>query len=477
MVMKITTAASAYFAGGETSLSGPVTAADIDASTPLVRFYLQYLVKPSQWLLRRSAFTWVVNTTTAVACVTVGVSTYVEDPSPDAAILRDIVFVPLWYVDLLVVMIFLLEVIVRFVAKKFRPLRFFFDPSDPSGAVAEGKWNSFDLFVVIVTLFPIAVTPSPQLALEQIRAEALGEGTDSGSVNGLAPVLRLLRLARLLKIFKSVAQLQVILRGLGRGIQSVGYVVLMLILVLYIFAVIAMIFFSPHDPFAYPSLIETLVNLFRAATLEDWTDLMYVTLYSCDPRSGYPAAPPRGRWMCRGPSEGVARQTPTAWFQVMAMAYWVAFIIVASFVMLSLFVGAITLGMAESVEEVLEEKREVETERARRKGLQTRERLERSGKLREVRKLWIEIARTSMQKTPDDQLSTYMASLLSSDGDEEEGAFRCSGAIGDAYIRLGGSMQTFLATKTFNVTMLFTILFASIVVGMEAGRDERGRLV
>merc|ERR1719421_1178703 len=102
-------------------------------------------------------------------------------------------------------------------------MRFFYDPFDKGGGWQEGKWNSFDLFVVIVTIIPFFITPSVAAA----REAAMSEDSD---LSGFAPVLRLLRLARLLKIFKSVAQLQVILRGLARGIQSVVYVSLMLVL-------------------------------------------------------------------------------------------------------------------------------------------------------------------------------------------------------------------------------------------------------
>ena len=42
-----------------------------------------------------------------------------------------------------------------------------------------------------------------------------------------------------------------------------------------------MIFFHPIDPFAFPNLGTTMVNLFRAATLEDWTDIMYTSWYGC----------------------------------------------------------------------------------------------------------------------------------------------------------------------------------------------------
>ena len=39
------------------------------------------------------------------------------------------------------------------------------------------------------------------------------------------------------------------------------------------------------------------------------------------------------------------------------MFYWVSYVLLASLVTLSLFIGAITLGMAESMEEVLEDKK------------------------------------------------------------------------------------------------------------------------
>lgn len=73
----------------------------------------------------------------------------------------------------------------------------------------EGRWNVFDLFVVLVTIIPLLSAPTPARA-----REALQTGSES-EIAGFAPVLRLLRLARLLKIFKSVVQLQVILNGLA----------------------------------------------------------------------------------------------------------------------------------------------------------------------------------------------------------------------------------------------------------------------
>jgi hypothetical protein len=71
-----------------------------------MRLYLVLVVKPSQWLLTRHEFTWLVNVTTGVAVVSVGVSTYVDDPSPSPGMRQfaERMFDPLWYLDLVIVL-------------------------------------------------------------------------------------------------------------------------------------------------------------------------------------------------------------------------------------------------------------------------------------------------------------------------------------------------------------------------------------
>lgn len=66
------------------------------------------------------------------------------------------------------------------------------------------------------------------------------------------------------------------------GIKAVGYIAILLFLVFYIFAVAGMIAFRENDPFHFRSIPVTLVTLFRAATMEDWTDIMYISIYGCD---------------------------------------------------------------------------------------------------------------------------------------------------------------------------------------------------
>ena len=118
-----------------------------------------------------------------------------------------------------------------------------------------------------------------------------------------------------------------IIRGLVRGLYSVFYVSILVLLMLYIFGIIAMIVFRANDPFAFPNLGATMVNLFRAATLEDWTDIMYTSWYGC---KNYPMAPNSTQavalgWICTetmGSGPGV-------------FLYWVIFIFVVGLVMLS----------------------------------------------------------------------------------------------------------------------------------------------
>ena len=105
------------------------------------------------------------------------------------------------------------------------------------------------------------------------------------------------------------------------GISSIGYIAILLFLVFYLFAVMGMLLFKESDPAHFSGLGHAMVSLFRAATMEDWSDLMYVSIYGCDPNFGYPAAPPRGRWLCASAHEQSLIMSPIG--QVAAVMYWV----------------------------------------------------------------------------------------------------------------------------------------------------------
>lgn len=104
--------------------------------------------------------------------------------------------------------------------------------------------------------------------------------------SGAASALRLLRLLRVLKLVRAVPQLQVILSGLLAGMTSIGYILLLLVLVFYLFGILCMVMFKENDELHFEHVFLTLLSLFRMATLEDWTDIMYTNMFTCD-KYGY----------------------------------------------------------------------------------------------------------------------------------------------------------------------------------------------
>ena len=115
----------------------------------------------------------------------------------------------------------------------------------------EWRWNAFD-FVVVVLCYPFAASLT----------------------GGNAAVLRLMRLARLMKLLKKIPQLQMIVMGLAGGLSSIVYIVILLLLVFYLYAIVGVMYFSTNDPWHFGTLHVAMVTLFRAATLEDWTEIM-----------------------------------------------------------------------------------------------------------------------------------------------------------------------------------------------------------
>jgi len=196
----------------------------------------------------------------------------------------------------------------------------------------EWKWNNFDFFIVVACYLPadLFAGGEPPVAL-----------------------LRLLRLARLVKIFKKIPQLQMIVMGLAGGIKSIGYIVILLLLVFYLYAIVGITIFRTNDPWHYRDLQTTMLTLFRASTLEDWTDIMYISIYGCDHYASNYVGPElwtpdnKNDW-CRTPEQS----------QFLSPLFWVSFVVVSALVMLSLFIGAVTMSMTESMEQMKEEQEE-----------------------------------------------------------------------------------------------------------------------
>ena len=60
-----------------------------------------------------------------------------------------------------------------------------------------------------------------------------------------------------------------------------GFIAIILFIFFYVFAIIGMIMFKENDPWHFGTLHISLLTLFRCATLEDWTDVMYINMHGC----------------------------------------------------------------------------------------------------------------------------------------------------------------------------------------------------
>ena len=173
--------------------------------------------------------------------------------------------------------IFIAEIAIRLVACWPRPLAFF-----------SNGWNIFDFAVVTASLLP-----------------------QSGPFAMVARLARLMRITRLVSMFP---ELRLIIGTMVRSIPSMGHVILLLSLLLYVYAILGFHFFRDADPAHWRSLGTALLTLFQMLTLEGWVEIQGAVL---------PAYP----W---------------AWL------YFSSFVLVAVFVVVNLFI-AVVINNLESV--------------------------------------------------------------------------------------------------------------------------------
>ena len=99
-------------------------------------------------------------------------------------------------------------------------------------------------------------------------------------------VLRLLRLIRLLELFKHSTQMQMIIKGLVEGMSSAIFVLVILFLVFYMYAAVGVMYFSAQDPWHFGDLLLGFVTLYKTTTLDNWSEAMYINYYGCEAYPG-----------------------------------------------------------------------------------------------------------------------------------------------------------------------------------------------
>lgn len=142
--------------------------------------------------------------------------------------------------DVFITVFFLFEIVVRFIADEDK--RNFFKKG----------WNVFDTLVVAISLIPIDDSEMALLA-------------------------RLVRVFRVLRMVSVVPELRVLINSLIKALPQLGYVVLLMFIIFYIYAAVGSYIFKDINPVLWGDIAISMLTLFRVMTFEDWTDVMYET--------------------------------------------------------------------------------------------------------------------------------------------------------------------------------------------------------
>lgn len=194
------------------------------------------------------------------------------------------------------------------------------------GAFWRDPWSIFDFVVVGIALLPAA---------------------------GPFAVLRALRVLRVMRLLTIVPSMRRVVGALLAAIPGLGSIVLMLGVIYYVFAVIATNLFAADFPDWFGHIGRSLYTLFQVMTLESWS---------------------------MGISRPVMESFPYAW------AFFVPFILVATFTILNLFIAIIVDTMqkmhAEEKEETEQALRAITHEEAEGLAVQIRHLRREVGELR-----------------------------------------------------------------------------------------------
>ncbi|MFE7427951.1 MULTISPECIES: ion transporter [unclassified Streptomyces] len=181
---------------------------------------------------------------------------------------------------------FTVEILLRCAAHADRPGDFFRDP-----------WNMFDVLVVALAFLPFA--------------------------RENATVLRLLRLARVLRAARFLPQLRIVIVAVGKSLPGTLSFLLIGTLLLYVYAMVGWVFFADDNPEHFGSLGRAALSLFLLITLDGLGDAV---------REGLEIS----RW---------------------TIVYFASFVLLGSFLLVNLLIGVVINS--------LEEARELEMTRER----------------------------------------------------------------------------------------------------------------
>ena len=226
-----------------------------------------------------------------------------------------------FFIDSIALVIFALEFVCKVLMEGDRPLQYLLNPKT-------GALNAFDGFLVVVSVIDMAMS------------------TSEGELHEYA-VLRILRLLRLLSLVNKQQQLRLIIIGIVEGLKNSVYIILLLLLVVYMAGVLSVRLFAENDPGNFGSLPVAMITLFQVSTVTTSSPLAYTAIYGCDTYSGLATTEQQlslgisgrslERFQILTATRLTARQSSPVFFML--------FTILTAFILMSLFVGAITMAM------------------------------------------------------------------------------------------------------------------------------------
>ena len=184
-----------------------------------------------QSIANNRLFEWTAVTVIVVSALLLGAKTF--ELSPPTQTLLEIL-------DWGITVFFVCEIGLRFIATPEKK-KFFSD-----------GWNVFDTIIVSISLIP------------------------SGGADQVL-IARLIRVFRVLRMVSIIPELRVLLNSLIKALPQLGYVLLLMFIIFYIYAAIGTTLFESINPTLWGDIAVSLLTLFRVMTFEDWTDVMYET--------------------------------------------------------------------------------------------------------------------------------------------------------------------------------------------------------
>ena len=242
-------------------------------------------------------------------------------------------------VDHFAALVFFCEIVIRGVAEGPRPLHFFLGP--------DRLENVFDLGVAVATVVIVL------------------EG------HGAMIVVQMLRILRLMKFLNNYSATRVIVRGMYSGLRATGAIMTLLFIIMYVYAILGVRAFRHNDPVHFGTVQQAMLTLFVISTLNDWQTIYLVNYHGCDKMYQHEHDPTLADFYGSDSDRKFSTKLGTFYNDrcdrseaspVTAQIYFYSFTMLTAFVVFSLFVSVIEMGMFETMEELEAEAREAAAE-------------------------------------------------------------------------------------------------------------------